>query len=62
MMALTFGEFKETCPAREDCKEPYCHISKSMCQHLYKEAIGPHLARQMREEANDRTKHKKGSR
>jgi len=49
MRALTFSEFKELCPAKEDCMNE-CKIGNSMCQHLYREAIAPHLAEQMREE------------
>jgi hypothetical protein len=56
MRALTFKEFKETCPAREDCVKDCGNINvwwkaHPMCQVLYKEAIAPDLARQMRDEA-----------
>jgi len=55
MRALTFSEFKELCPAKEDCMNE-CKIGNSMCQHLYREAIAPDLARQMRDEAKKQKK------
>ena len=60
MRALTFSEFKETCPAKEDCVKE-CKISNAMCQVLYREAIGPNLAKQMRDEESERGKHRKGT-
>ena len=59
MRALTFSEFKETCPAREDCVKE-CKISNAMCQVLYREAIGPDLARQMRDEQKSERMQRKG--
>ena len=50
MRALTFSEFKEDCPAKEDCHHE-CSMDNSMCRILYRESIAPHLAKQMREEA-----------
>ena len=60
MIALTFREFKEDCPAKGDCVKE-CKISQAMCQVLYREAIGPDLARQMRDEENERRKYRKGT-
>jgi len=60
MMALTFSEFKKDCPAKGDCVKE-CKISQAMCQVLYREAIGPDLARQMRDEENERRKYRKGT-
>jgi hypothetical protein len=55
MRALTFKEFQEDCPAKESCVKE-CNIGNAMCQHLYKEAIAPHLAEQMRAEAKKKKK------
>ena len=51
MRALTFSEFKQDCPVllAGSCSEK-CSMDTSMCRHLYKEAIGPDLARQIEEQ------------
>jgi hypothetical protein len=55
MRALTFSEFKEDCSAKEECHNE-CSMDNSMCRILYREAIAPHLARQMRDEAKKKKK------
>ena len=59
MIPLTFSEFKKDCPAKGDCIKE-CKISNAMCQHLYREAIGPDLARQMRDEQKSERMQRKG--
>jgi len=60
MRALTFKEFKKDCPAKGECVKE-CKISNAMCQVLYLEAIGPNLAKQMRDEESERRKHRKST-